>query len=145
MGTILAHQAGEGFLATTWMDENRALFRALRLERLVTALFIGLITFVAGLNILVVLAMTVSDRAHDVAVLMAMGARREQIARIFVLLGLTVGGLGTAVGLAGGYASGRGRREPTNSYRWTRRSIRFRSCRFIRMRPTHCGFPPRRS
>lgn len=104
MATELAHAAGPGFQATTWMDENRALFRALRLERLVTALFIGLITFVAGLNILVVLAMTVSDRAHDVAVLMAMGAKREQIRRIFVLLGLAVGGMGTIVGLLGGYA-----------------------------------------
>ena len=85
---------GRAIMATTWMDENRALFRALRLEKLVTALFIGLITFVAGLNILVVLAMTVSDRAHDIAVLMAMGARREQIRRIFVLLGLAVGGVG---------------------------------------------------
>jgi len=52
---------------------NRALFRALRLEKLVTALFIGLITFVAGLNILVVLAMTVTDRARDIAVLMSLG------------------------------------------------------------------------
>ena len=104
MATELARAAGTGFQATTWMDENRALFRALRLERLVTALFIGLITFVAGLNILVVLAMTVSDRAHDVAVLMAMGAKREQIRRIFVLLGLAVGGFGTIVGLLGGYS-----------------------------------------
>jgi lipoprotein-releasing system permease protein len=104
MATELARDAGPGFTATTWMDQNRALFRALRLERLVTALFIGLITFVAGLNILVVLAMTVSDRAHDVAVLMAMGARREQIRRVFVLLGVTVGGVGTAVGLIAGYA-----------------------------------------
>jgi lipoprotein-releasing system permease protein len=103
MATQLAKAAGPGFSATTWMDENRALFRALSLERLVTALFIGLITFVAGLNILVVLSMTVSDRAHDVAVLMAMGAKREQIRRIFVLLGLAVGGLGTAAGLLAGY------------------------------------------
>ena len=56
----MAAAAGEGYAATTWADENRALFRALRLEKLVTALFIGLITFVAGLNILVVLAMTVT-------------------------------------------------------------------------------------
>ncbi len=69
-----------------------------------TALFIGLITFVAGLNILVVLAMTVSDRARDIAVLMAMGARREQVRRVFVLLGLAVGGFGTAAGLIAGYA-----------------------------------------
>jgi len=100
----LLREAGPGYLASTWMDENRALFRALRLERLVTALFIGLITFVAGLNILVVLAMTVSDRARDIAVLMAMGARRQQIRRIFVLLGVAVGGLGTVLGLIGGYS-----------------------------------------
>ncbi len=47
--------------------------------------------------------MTVSDRAHDIAVLMAMGARRQQIRRIFVLLGVAVGGLGTALGLFAGY------------------------------------------
>ncbi len=104
MATRLLQQAGPGYVATTWMDENRALFRALRLEKLVTALFIGLITFVAGLNILVVLAMTVSDRARDIAVLMAMGARRDQVRRVFVLLGLAVGGFGTAVGLIAGYA-----------------------------------------
>lgn len=103
MARTLIREAGPGFMATTWMDENRALFRALRLEKLVTALFIGLITFVAGLNILVVLAMTVSDRAHDISVLMAMGARRDQVRNIFVLLGLSVGALGTGAGLAAGY------------------------------------------
>jgi len=104
MGDQLARQAGEGYVATTWMDENRALFRALRLEKLVTALFIGLITFVAGLNILVVLAMTVSDRARDIAVLMAMGARAQQIRHVFVLLGIAVGAFGTALGLIAGYS-----------------------------------------
>ena len=67
---------GPGFTAATWMEENRALFRALRLEKLVTAIFIGLITFVAGLNILVVLSMTVTDKAKDIAVLLSMGTRR---------------------------------------------------------------------
>ena len=97
--------AGKGFTVTTWMDENRALFRALSLEKLVTALFIGLITFVAGLNILVVLTMTVADRARDIAVLMAMGARRRQVGKIFVLQGLVVSVAGTLAGLALGYAS----------------------------------------
>jgi lipoprotein-releasing system permease protein len=100
----LLRRAGPGFTATTWMDENRALFRALSLEKLVTALFIGLITFVAGLNILVVLTMTVTDRARDIAVLMATGARRRQIRRIFVLQGLAVSIFGTLAGLLGGYA-----------------------------------------
>jgi lipoprotein-releasing system permease protein len=99
----LVNRAGPGLTATTWMDENRALFRALSLEKLVTALFIGLITFVAGLNILVVLTMTVTDRARDIAVLMALGSRPRQIRRIFVLQGMVVSIAGTAAGLAAGY------------------------------------------
>jgi lipoprotein-releasing system permease protein len=100
----LVQRAGAGYTSTTWIDENRALFRALSLEKLVTAFFIGLITFVAGLNILVVLTMTVTDRARDVAVLMAMGARRKQVRRIFILQGLSVSVAGTVAGLVLGYA-----------------------------------------
>jgi lipoprotein-releasing system permease protein len=99
----LLKRAGSGFTTSTWMDENRALFRALSLEKLVTALFIGLITFVAGLNILVVLTMTVTDRARDIAVLMAMGARRQQLRKIFILQGLIVSIAGTIAGLLVGY------------------------------------------
>src|SRR6202048_2247662 len=95
---------GPGFAATTWMEENRALFRALRLEKLVTAIFIGLITFVAGLNVLVVLSMTVTDKARDVAVLMSMGCRRQQIRRIFLWQGIAIGATGTFAGLCVGYA-----------------------------------------
>jgi lipoprotein-releasing system permease protein len=96
--------AGPGFSATTWMEENRALFRALRLEKLVTAIFIGLITFVAGLNILVVLSMTVTDKARDIAVLRSMGARREQIRTIFLWQGISIGATGTLAGLFVGFA-----------------------------------------
>jgi lipoprotein-releasing system permease protein len=98
------HAAGQGFSAATWMEENKALFRALKLEKLVTAIFIGLITFVAGLNILVVLSMTVTDKARDIAVLLSMGARREQIRRIFLLQGIAIGASGTLLGLITGYA-----------------------------------------
>jgi lipoprotein-releasing system permease protein len=100
----IGNAAGQGFTTTTWEDENRALFRALRLEKLVTALFIGLITFVAGLNILVVLSMSVTDRAKDIAVLMSLGAYRPQVRNIFMLQGLTVGVIGTVTGLVAGYA-----------------------------------------
>ena len=98
------HAAGQGFSAATWMEENRALFRALRLEKLVTAIFIGLITFVAGLNILVVLSMTVTDKARDIAVLRSLGARREQIRQIFLYQGIAIGAVGTLSGLILGYA-----------------------------------------
>jgi len=96
-------QTGPGFSAATWMEENRPLFRALRLEKLVTAIFLGLITFVAGLNILAVLSMTVTDKAKDVAVLLSLGARREQIRTIFLWQGIAIGACGTLVGLVLGY------------------------------------------
>jgi lipoprotein-releasing system permease protein len=99
----LLARAGDGYGTSTWMDENQALFKALSLEKLVTALFIGLITFVAGLNILVVLTMTVTDRSRDIAVLMSMGARRQQISKIFILQGLVVSVIGTVAGLVIGY------------------------------------------
>lgn len=101
----LLARAGAGFTADTWMQENRPLFHALSLEKLVTALFIGLITFVAGLNILVVLMMTVTERARDIAVLMAMGTRRRQIRRIFLAQGLVVSVIGIVAGLVLGYGA----------------------------------------
>src|ERR1700681_1152209 len=100
---LVLQNAGPGFAASTWMEENRALFRALRMEKLVTAIFIGLITFVAGLNILVVLSMTVTDKARDIAVLMSLGTRRAQIRKIFLWQGITIGAVGTLVGLVVGY------------------------------------------
>lgn len=103
IASTVEHAAGQGFAAATWMEENRALFRALRLEKLITAIFIGLITFVAGLNILVVLSMTVTDKARDIAVLLSMGTRREQIRRIFLTLGMAIGAIGTALGMIFGY------------------------------------------
>jgi lipoprotein-releasing system permease protein len=96
--------AGRDFLASTWMEQNFALFRALRLEKLVTAIFIGLITFVAGLNILVVLSMMVTDKARDIAVLISMGTRRDQIRTIFLWQGIAIGFTGTVIGLCVGYA-----------------------------------------
>src|SRR6202795_4721170 len=96
----IAHAAGDGFATSTWMEQNRALFRALRLEKLVTAIFIGLITFVAGLNVLVVLSMTVTDKARDVAVLMSMGSRRKQIRTVFLWQGMIIRTSGALAGLA---------------------------------------------
>jgi len=103
VSTEIEHAAGPSYSTTTWVEENRALFRALRLEKLVTAIFIGLITFVAGLNILVVLSMTVTDKARDIAVLRSMGARRKQIRAIFLCQGITIGAVGTLAGLVLGY------------------------------------------
>ena len=95
--------AGHGFMTTNWMEQNRAIFRALRLERVVTFITIGLIVFVAALNILISLTMMVMEKTRDIAVLMSMGARKNQVRRIFVTQGVLIGVLGTALGLALGY------------------------------------------
>lgn len=103
VGRELQNAAGQGYMATNWMEQNRALFRALRLERLVTFLTIGLIVFVAALNILISLIMMVMEKTKDIAVLLSMGARRRQVRWIFVFQGVLIGMIGTILGLIGGY------------------------------------------
>jgi lipoprotein-releasing system permease protein len=104
MSRELEQAAGKGFMATNWMEQNKALFRALRLERLVTFITIGLIVFVAALNILISLTMMVMEKTRDIAVLMSMGTRKSQVRRVFVMQGLLIGVLGTAIGLVLGFA-----------------------------------------
>jgi lipoprotein-releasing system permease protein len=100
----LEDAAGKGFMATNWMEQNKALFHALRLERLVTFITIGLIVFVAALNILISLIMMVMEKTRDIAVLMSMGTRKAQVRNIFVAQGVLIGVIGTAIGLLVGYA-----------------------------------------
>ncbi len=103
IGRELETAAGRGFMATNWMEQNRALFRALRLERLVTFITIGLIVFVAALNILISLIMMVMEKTRDIAVLVSMGAKKRQVRRIFIYQGLLIGVIGTLIGLVLGY------------------------------------------
>ena len=95
--------AGKGFMATNWMEQNKALFRALRLERVVTFITIGLIVFVAALNILISLIMMVMEKTKDIAVLMSMGTRKAQVRNVFIAQGVLIGFIGTAIGLVLGY------------------------------------------
>ena len=95
--------AGNGFDTTTWIEQNHSLFSALRLERLVTILTIGLIVVVAALNIFTALAVMVMEKNRDIAVLMSMGARQRQVWGIFTLHGLAIGAVGTLLGLVLGY------------------------------------------
>jgi len=104
IGGELKQTAGNGFMTTNWMEQNKALFHALNMEKAVTFLTIGLIVFVAALNILISLIMMVMAKTRDIAVLMSMGTRKSQIRRIFIAQGLSVGVVGTGVGLILGYS-----------------------------------------
>lgn len=103
IGGAIEAAAGPGFQTTNWMKQNEALFRALKLERIVTFIVIGLIVCVAALNILIALTMMVMEKTKDIAVLMSFGAQPEQIRRIFLMQGFLISLVGTIVGLALGY------------------------------------------
>ena len=95
--------SGPKFAALPWTEQNRQILGAMRLERTVAVLTIGLIQMVAALNILISLIMMVMEKQRDIAILMSMGTRREQIRRIFLYQGLLIGVVGSAIGLAMGY------------------------------------------
>ncbi len=103
IGRTIEAAAGKGFQTTNWMEQNRELFRALKLEQVVTFIILALIVCVAALNILIALTMMVMEKTRDIAVLMSFGVRAEQIRRIFLFQGLLISTLGTALGLLLGY------------------------------------------
>jgi lipoprotein-releasing system permease protein len=96
--------AGPELGASHWMEQNRQLLNALRMEKIVSVITISLIQLVAALNILTALFLRVMEKKRDIAVLLSMGARRAQIARIFLWQGLMLAGGGVALGLALGYS-----------------------------------------
>ena len=95
--------AGPNLTAMSWMEQNHQLLNAFKMEKVVTIVTIGLIVLVAALNILISLVMMVMEKYRDIAVLMSMGARRNQIRKIFMMQGVLIGVTGTIVGLAVGY------------------------------------------
>ncbi|HEY7305404.1 MAG TPA: FtsX-like permease family protein [Bryobacteraceae bacterium] len=105
---------GPKLIASTWMDQNRSLLDALKLEKAVSIITVSLIELIAALNILVVLVMLVMEKHRDIAILMSMGTRRQQIQRIFVLQGLIIGAVGSCIGLILGYTV----TALFNHYRW---------------------------
>ncbi len=100
----LEDAAGNGFMTTNWKEQNKALFHALNMERLVTYITTGLIVLVAALNILISLIMMVMEKTKDIAVLMSMGTRQSQIRNIFIAQGVLISVIGTTIGLLLGYA-----------------------------------------
>ena len=95
--------AGPGFMTDNWMEQNRELFRALKLEQVVTFIVITLIVIVAALNILIALTMMVMEKTRDIAVLMSFGVDPGQVRRIFLLQGFLISVVGTVLGLILGY------------------------------------------
>ncbi len=105
IGREIEQAAGPGYMTTNWMDENRELFRALKLEQVVTFIVIGLIVLVAALNILIALTMMVMEKTRDIAVLMSFGVEPTQVRNIFMMQGFLISVIGTVLGLVLGYVA----------------------------------------
>jgi lipoprotein-releasing system permease protein len=98
----LGERLGSRYYVESWVTMNRALFSALRLEKIAMFLILFLIVIVAAFNIVSTLVMVVADRTREIGILKAMGMTRQGILRIFVLQGVWIGVVGTAVGASGG-------------------------------------------
>lgn len=88
------------FLVTSWMELNRSLFSALKLEKKVIFFTISLIVFVASLNIIASLILMVMEKTKDIGILISMGATKGMIRRIFFFQGAIIGVFGTIMGLS---------------------------------------------
>jgi lipoprotein-releasing system permease protein len=123
--------AGPKLAANTWMEQYHQILDALNMERIVTAVTIGLIEIVAALNILITLIMMVMEKNREIAVLMSMGAKRGQIRSIFLLQGALIGVVGTAIGLALGYSLS----ILADHYRWLRLNADVYSLSYVPFNP----------
>ncbi|MBT8365981.1 MAG: lipoprotein-releasing ABC transporter permease subunit [Deltaproteobacteria bacterium] len=90
---------GFPYWARDWMQMNRNLFKALKLERRVMFIILTLIILVAAFNIASSLIMMVMGKTRDIAILKAMGATERSVRKIFVFNGMVIGTIGTFIGL----------------------------------------------
>jgi lipoprotein-releasing system permease protein len=118
---------GPKLSATTWMEQNRQILNALKMQKAVTVITIGLIELVAALNIFITLVMMVMEKYRDIAILMSMGARRRQIRGIFMFQGVLIGVVGTAIGLTLGYVVS----FLADHYRWIRIDAEIYSINYV--------------
>ncbi|MFH1062419.1 MAG: lipoprotein-releasing ABC transporter permease subunit [Candidatus Omnitrophota bacterium] len=95
-------QLGFPYFTRTWMDINRNLFNALKLEKTAMFVILTLIVLVAALNIVSTLIMMVMEKTKDIGILKTIGATNQSIRAIFTMVGLSIGIMGTMLGTAGG-------------------------------------------
>jgi lipoprotein-releasing system permease protein len=98
----IERKLGFPYWARHWMEMNKNLFAALRLEKRVMFIILSLIVLVAAFNIITTLIMVVMEKSKDIAILKSMGATSRGIMKIFILQGVIIGAIGTLLGAAGG-------------------------------------------
>ncbi|OPX20290.1 MAG: ABC transporter permease [Desulfobacca sp. 4484_104] len=103
LAAIIQEKLGAPYFTRDWMQTNRSLFSALKLEKIAMFIILTLIVLVAAFNIASTLIMIVMEKTKDIAILKSMGATRQSIMRIFMLEGMIIGVVGTVLGLTLGF------------------------------------------
>lgn len=106
VGQAIQKKLGYPYYARDWIQMNKNLFAALKLEKLAMFVILTLIVLVAAFNIVSTLIMNVLEKEREIAILKAMGATNRGIMGIFMLQGFLIGLVGTVVGLTGGWLLG---------------------------------------
>lgn len=98
----LTRELGDGYYVKDWMQMNRNLFSALKLEKFAMFVILTLIVLVASFNIISMLMVNVTEKQRDIAILKSMGATDRLIKLVFLYQGFLIGVVGTLIGLLGG-------------------------------------------
>ena len=104
LASEIANRLPDGYLARDWTQEHASFFRAVQIEKTAMFVILTLIVAVAAFNIVSALVMVVTDKQADIAILRTLGATPLSIMGIFIVQGITIGLVGTLLGLAGGVA-----------------------------------------
>jgi lipoprotein-releasing system permease protein len=99
IAAAIQQKLGPRFTTKDWMQMNRSLFSALKLEKIAMFIILTLIILVAAFGIASTLFMMVMKKTKDIAILKSMGATRQSIMQIFILKGLVIGLIGTSIGV----------------------------------------------
>jgi lipoprotein-releasing system permease protein len=99
----IGKRLGFGYFGRTWIEMNKNLFSALKLEKIAMFIILALVILVASFNIISSLVMTVKEKKKDIAILKAMGAKKKSIMKIFMIEGIAIGVVGALIGSFSGY------------------------------------------
>lgn len=102
----LSQNLGVPFYVRSWMEMNANIFAALKLEKIGMFILLAMVVLIGSFSIVTSLVMLVMEKTRDIAVMMAMGATRKMIARIFMWQGSIIGLLGTLLGYCFGLGLG---------------------------------------
>jgi lipoprotein-releasing system permease protein len=102
LGARIRERLGYPYATKDWIEMNRSLFAALKLEKLAMFVILTLIVLVAAFNIVSTQTMNVIEKEREIAILKAMGSTNRSIMAIFVMQGFLIGIVGTVIGIVGG-------------------------------------------